>query len=486
MPFFQGSGNVDLNNAAFLPNYHSNPAYNFRPVFDNVFEYPESKRVEVTPGATIEEVISEEKITVEGWTVHVDADGHKYYERDGKLTNDLRVVEQSNKDVATDSVQGLDKDGWDEKLVDTMINEGQTPYELFIDHSRWYASSDKSKLSKRANEHREPQEVFELQTEYWRYMTQYPAHRSLPDGAEEAARRALNCFLMEGLRLRSDTTAPFSQEESKQLLNYLQTDYVPIGSQNIPPTAGIPSESAAKTALVSWILWNAATHRGLNLYGNKAKGQEFRSPLSKKSVAFFCIATVCFGVPHNHLESIVSAHKASKLRGDNEAWPTYIKQLSAEWTAFNLAATVLLSSSVGFLAVPGLDPRSRIASLLSIVLTLASVITGVYHLWSHGHAKAEYNISTITPRRSKILAIILSMPFVTLVWGVFAFLVAVILYAFFGFQPMANGTNPSMPHYTSWLILGFGAGVAVLMALIVTFFQWRLQDRERRRAAKHD
>lgn len=53
---------------------------------------------------------------------------------------------------------------------------------------------------------------------------------------------------------------------------------------------------------------------------------------------------------------------------------------------------MFLRSSVGFLAVPGLDSTSRIASLLSIVFTLGSVVTGVYLVWSHNNTNAEYHV----------------------------------------------------------------------------------------------
>jgi hypothetical protein len=50
------------------------------------------------------------------------------------------------------------------------------------------------------------------------------------------------------------------------------------------------------------------------------------------------------------------------------------------------------SGSVAFLAVPGIDNSTRIATLLSVVMTLGSIIIGIYALWRH-QSGVEYNAS---------------------------------------------------------------------------------------------
>jgi hypothetical protein len=74
-----------------------------------------------------------------------------------------------------------------------------------------------------------------------------------------------------------------------------------------------------------------------------------------------------------------------------------------------IQATVLLSSvfaflchelrshlpsraSVSFLAVTGIDNATRIATLLSVVMTLGSIMIGIYALWRH-QGGVEYNVS---------------------------------------------------------------------------------------------
>ena len=55
---------------------------------------------------------------------------------------------------------------------------------------------------------------------------------------------------------------------------------------------------------------------------------------------------------------------------------------------------------MGFLAVPGVDAVTRTIVLLSVVLTLGSIITGVFLLWLHpaGGRRSEYVVSPLSLR----------------------------------------------------------------------------------------
>jgi len=157
----------------------------------------------------------------------------------------------------------------------------------------------------------------------------------------------------------------------------------------------------------------------------------------------------------------------SDLRGDLDTWPTYVETLVREWSTFNLAATVLLSASVGFLGIPGIGSATRTVALLSVVFTLGSIMTSVYLLWRHqgGRRRVEYNISLLAPGvQVDALAIILSLPFASLTWGVILFLVSVMLYSFFGFQSTFAGDNMHV-RGKSWVPVLFSSIVVVVTTL---------------------
>lgn len=57
----------------------------------------------------------------------------------------------------------------------------------------------------------------------------------------------------------AETLAPFNLLESQELLHYLKSDQTTVPDVDPPLTALLPSLSARKTSLVSWILVNVGT-----------------------------------------------------------------------------------------------------------------------------------------------------------------------------------------------------------------------------------
>jgi len=213
-------------------------------------------------------------------------------------------------------------------------------------------------------------------------------------------------------------------------------------------------------------------HRKTTRYGLKTFKEANQLP-SKPGVGFRLISAIFFFAPVDQRTHIRIARKSSKNRGDVETWSVYVNSLVREWSTFNLGATVLLSASVGFLAIPGVDSLTRTITLLSVVLTLGSIVTSVYLLWRHqgGREKLEYHISWLqTDFQVDVLAIILSIPFASLAWGVITFLVAVIFYSFFGFQLTSTGSNIPIHGKSSITVLISSVMVTLIMLATALFF----------------
>ncbi|KIM73504.1 hypothetical protein PILCRDRAFT_829091 [Piloderma croceum F 1598] len=326
-------------------------------------------------------------------------------------------------------------------------------------------------------------------------MDMYPSHRTLPTEAEEVARQSLHVFMMECLRLRSGSRAPFSLGECRELLDYLDKPSTPITPSvdgTAAPFSSMFVESTARTHLISWILLHAAYHNKATEYGMKTYSEYLTRSLHVRahshSMWFMVLSFLCFGVSFIHRRHINVAQQNSELRGDQKTWPVYIESLVREWSTFNLAATVLLSSvfafichelrfylssraSVSFLAVTGIDNATRIATLLSVVMTLGSIMIGIYALWRH-QGGVEYNMSLVkTSFQGDVLAVILSIPFVLLAWGVITFLLAIVLYSFLGFQTTPSGNIVLISRETSILTLVFSLIVVCLLVLSMSFFR---------------
>ncbi|KAJ3975702.1 hypothetical protein EV361DRAFT_945956 [Lentinula raphanica] len=122
------------------------------------------------------------------------------------------------------------------------------------------------------------------------------------------------------------------------------------------------------------------------------------------------------------------------------AWAEFVNQMNAEWEQIILFNTVLLNANVAFLAIQSIDNSSdspgrspaQISSFLSIVASFGSIILGLVLARKH-RAKAKDTaldaanfLNSWEKNRLGIasLAILYSVPYALLLWGVLCFLVA--------------------------------------------------------------
>jgi hypothetical protein len=76
-----------------------------------------------------------------------------------------------------------------------------------------------------------------------------------------------------------------------------------------------------------------------------------------------------------------------------------------------------------------------------------------------------------TSFQGDLLAVILSIPFVLLAWGVITFLLAIVLYSFLSFQTTPSGDVVPISRETSILTLVFSLIVVCLLLLSMSFFR---------------
>jgi len=120
-------------------------------------------------------------------------------------------------------------------------------------------------------------------------------------------------------------------------------------------------------------------------------------------------------------------------------WDQFIEKLKGDWQEFILYATVLLNANVAFLAIPSVDPgnstqrsATQVASYVSIVTSVASIITGLmlvrqYRVKPRETVEEAANFlasKTHDARGVETLAILYSLPYAFLFWGMVTFLAA--------------------------------------------------------------
>ncbi|KAJ3853643.1 hypothetical protein EV368DRAFT_13979, partial [Lentinula lateritia] len=149
------------------------------------------------------------------------------------------------------------------------------------------------------------------------------------------------------------------------------------------------------------------------------------------SPALFSVPDLYYGILSNlWVDGLV--HEA--------AWADFVGKMNDEWQQLILFNTVLLNANVAFLAIQSIDNSSdspgrspaQIASFLSIVASFGSIILGLVLARKH-RAKAKDTAEDAAKflnswERDRLgvasLAILYSVPYALLLWGVLCFLVA--------------------------------------------------------------
>jgi len=132
-----------------------------------------------------------------------------------------------------------------------------------------------------------------------------------------------------------------------------------------------------------------------------------------------------------------------------------------------VVAAIILSASVTFVSLPGLDSIARVAGFVSIICSTASLASAVMALFRY-KVDMERELSaageglTTLSRRS----VVMSLPLVFLAYAIAAFITGVVLFSFRG----VILTNPSMivrhfEEYTRWIVVGTLGGLAAMLAL---------------------
>ncbi|KAJ7230913.1 hypothetical protein B0H12DRAFT_1147176 [Mycena haematopus] len=124
--------------------------------------------------------------------------------------------------------------------------------------------------------------------------------------------------------------------------------------------------------------------------------------------------------------------------------------LMSEWADSNLVATVLVSVTVGFLAVPNTSLQ-RSSAIVSSLCAMTSIVTGLHHVWQHrgktdiesSDARQYLYFSQLRPKASPdpldaqtqtpdltLTACLLALPLATLQWSVLSFMLTIVAYAF--------------------------------------------------------
>ncbi|KAH6891909.1 hypothetical protein BKA70DRAFT_841061 [Coprinopsis sp. MPI-PUGE-AT-0042] len=226
-----------------------------------------------------------------------------------------------------------------------------------------------------------------------------------------------------------------------------------------------------------------ARERYLNFYGEKyarmdanqsVYGEKARVELSDTSLLFRILSPLLFCAPeilHMKMETLWVDRIAHA-----EPWNHFFDTLSQDWAHQLVYASILLTSNIAFLTVPNVTSENavihgtvvQIPSYVSTIATIGSIILGLTFNRQQQNRKRSNKLEQstapeihewLTKRRHNTrglepLAVMYSLPFALLMWGMVAFLASFALMCF-------NHTTTGARIFT-----------AISGAIIVLFIAW--------------
>ncbi|KAG8990802.1 hypothetical protein FRB90_001605 [Tulasnella sp. 427] len=170
------------------------------------------------------------------------------------------------------------------------------------------------------------------------------------------------------------------------------------------------------------------------------------------------------GVPPNYKRRLGRADwiqwaSSKRWTDQQQAMDGFLRTMISEWNLMILLSTLILSTSVGFLAINDLPTIAETTILISLVFSLASIVLDAAFVWRYQRQltnnfdmRAIMNEFIFTPSED-VLSIFLSLPMSFLLWSVVTFSAAVLSYAWTKFS--VTPASPIGVTATACFVFGF-------------------------------
>ncbi|KAH9941634.1 uncharacterized protein BXZ73DRAFT_41460 [Epithele typhae] len=293
----------------------------------------------------------------------------------------------------------------------------------------------------------------EIQSKYWMHIEMYPHQRHITPDVYTELTGMLTFASMDSTTSMTSTVA-YRGDDVHRMITLVKiaksvdgTDYA--------------------TAVIGRLMCTWTHYRFFNFYGQtharlNRDQSVYHGVKKRRTLLIRFFAPFFWNAPHVHLRSLEKIYIDEVIT--IIPWGGFISKLQNEWQEFVLYATVLLNANVAFLAIPSVDTGSldhvtpaRISSFLSIVTSVGSILLGLLLIRQHrvkSKDTAEEAHRFLRSRKHKglgleTLAIIYSLPYALLMWGMITFLLA------FSFECFSVQTHSSLfLTGAGWVIIG--------------------------------
>ncbi|TFK33262.1 hypothetical protein BDQ12DRAFT_727898 [Crucibulum laeve] len=332
----------------------------------------------------------------------------------------------------------------------------------------------------------EEEDHLDMEYRYWSFMEAHPAHTALSTKAKAEAFDVLTWAWTDRLLpSHRSIPAPFTQEECQELMSLLRT----FGTVENQGDLGIQTRVTSRI-LLRVVQWRQAHFRPskplpkdvvANTSGLPTQHRPFR-----RAVFDILISCLCLGIPYIFFER-TQYHRMDEEGGLRSAGPLFmigactclvVRLIFSHYQPPNpefalvRKAAVVLSASVTFLSLPGLDNIARIAGLVAILFASFSMATTLVAIFRYkadmGRAASHVGVEGLVmlSRRS----IVMALPLVFLAYSIIGFITGIVLYTFRGTISTDPNHDP-FDDYTRWTVVGVLGALAGMLTVSLFFLR---------------
>ncbi|KAK7026848.1 hypothetical protein VNI00_015390 [Paramarasmius palmivorus] len=268
-----------------------------------------------------------------------------------------------------------------------------------------------------------------IEAQYWQHCQFFPDSFTLQSAHADELRDILNHSIGDVLTSIT-TTVPYKVDELQHMLGMVN---------EIQKNA----ESSKCVSVYSKLMYLFARHRFCNFHGQPAArldrdrsvyyGPSYKAP---RTLFLRILSPLLFYAPSTYRRALDKLWVDGFLHATS--WNDFINDMNTEWQQLILLGTVVLNANVAFLAIQSVDEDTpspnkspaQIASYLSVMASIGSIIIGLM-LTRKNKANSKEAVegsaiflnSFAKHRRGlEPLAVLYSVPYAFLMWGVILFL----------------------------------------------------------------
>ncbi|KAG0696391.1 hypothetical protein DFH29DRAFT_1082912 [Suillus ampliporus] len=439
---------------------------------------------------------SEEPAAVEGWEPLTHPEGALFfchpYERVFTDANVRDPVTAAKIDKAVEKAHeearkaGISLDPSMELGLELMEVDGKEMWGYyFADHDRrvifWFEDHESSLLMNgvRGVEHKSHVR-YALETQYWRHIELFPNKRSLPEDVVVKLKEIVIHAHAENIT--SETClAPFSSDEVASMLGLMDLlmnstnkeceHSVWIVARCMRLFCELRQVFCAPGFLIA-LLGNAkfvnfCGQPGARLNVDQSLYGGSGSDTRWTKILFYVMNAILFGSPDAQNRAVHRIWVDDTMV--QPRWENFINRLTNEWNGYTIFSTVMLAVDISFLAVPSVQNQTP-AILLAYLSTLSAMGSLVVSLILAGQVNdnrrgsAEDAASFMVKISHSMLgleslALMLSLPFALLIWGMVFFAAAL-----FTMILRTSGVVTKVITYSVWAPIFFLATWPILAA----------------------